>query len=451
MDKTTELKLVPIKSISHKDRVRVDFGNKDEWEDFKADIEKNGLISAIAVKKVDDDWFELLAGGRRLRACTELGHSHINATVYTGEIDETDMKVIELNENIKRKNLSLEEEVKSKKTILDLMTAKYGERRGGSGKGVSQAMIATMLGESPANFSRDIQLAQVIDVLPILKTAKNKSEAYNFLKKGIKEHKEEKAVAKIKDEIKSETKAKDLSPKDYLISNYKLGDFFEGIKNANSGMCSLVEIDPPYGVDLKKVKRKESISDVTEDYNEVPPEEYKAFMINTLKEAYRVTKDNGWMILWFGPEPWFEQIYQWATEVGWLGNRLPGIWVKGQGQTMQPESYLANSYEMFFYFKKTKEAKIFKPGRANVFTYKPVSPTKKTHPTERPIELIQDIISTFVSKGTIICCPFLGSGNTLLAANNLDCKAYGWELSEKYKDKFILKVHNTIGEEFRSY
>lgn len=453
MDKTTTLKSIPISQITIKDRDRIDYGNKEEWENFKSDIEQHGLYSAISVQQINEKEYLLLAGGRRTKACSELGHSHINATIYTGDLDETDMKIVEINENLKRKSLGFQEEVESKKKLYDLMVSKYGEKRGGSEGGVSQAMVAKMLGETPANFSYDLQLAKAIPVLPTLAQAKTKTEALNALKKGIKEHREEKAVTAIKTQIKKEQKEKKIaSPRDYLISNYKVGDFFTGVKEAVSGMCSLVEIDPPYAVRLDKQKKKETISDVTADYNEVSEIDYPKFMKDTLREAYRILKDNGWLVLWFGPEPWFEDMYNWAIEAGFLGNRLAGVWVKGYGQTQHPSIYMANSYETFFYFRKSPDSELNKPGRANTFIYKPISPTLKIHPTERPIELTEDMFSTFVSKGTIICSTFLGSGNSLLSANNLECKAYGWDLTEKYKDKFTLKVHNTpAGEKFRSY
>jgi DNA modification methylase len=112
--------------------------------------------------------------------------------------------------------------------------------------------------------------------------------------------------------------------------------------------------------------------------------------------------------------------------------------------------YLASSYEMFFYARKG-EARIVKQGRSNVLDYKPVPPQYKIHPTERPIEMIQDLISTFTLPNARVLVPFLGSGNTLLAANNLGMSAFGYELTKEYKDSFIVKVSTSKIGEFSSY
>lgn len=97
---------------------------------------------------------------------------------------------------------------------------------------------------------------------------------------------------------------------------------------------------------------------------------------------------------------------------------------------------------MFFYGYKGG-GRIKKGGRANVFNYKPVSAGRKIHPTERPIEMIQEVLSTFGSPGDRVLVPYLGSGNTLLASANLQMTSFGYDLSKEYKDRFITKVHES--------
>jgi DNA modification methylase len=50
------------------------------------------------------------------------------------------------------------------------------------------------------------------------------------------------------------------------------------------------------------------------------------------------------------------------------------------------------------------------------------------------------IYSCFADAGSNILIPFLGSGNGLIAANELYMNAFGYELSKDYKDSFIVKV-----------
>lgn len=52
------------------------------------------------------------------------------------------------------------------------------------------------------------------------------------------------------------------------------------------------------------------------------------------------------------------------------------------------------------------------------------------HPTEKPVELIQQLI--MANKGEIILDPFLGSGTTAVACQNLHRNFIGIEISPEY-------------------
>ena len=68
--------------------------------------------------------------------------------------------------------------------------------------------------------------------------------------------------------------------------------------------------------------------------------------------------------------------------------------------------------------------------RGTVLTFKGVSPAKRLHPTEKPIELIKEIM---ITSGFSICLdPFMGSGSTLVAAKSLWRHCIGIEIEEKY-------------------
>jgi site-specific DNA-methyltransferase (adenine-specific) len=355
------------------------------------------------------------------------------------------MRSIELMENVCRKDLSWIEAAKLRKEIHRLQTEIHGVGKSSTGEGWSQGQTADLLGVDRTTISKDLQLADALEHLPVLERAKTRSEAVKMLKKLTGEVERAHYAKQVMNE-------QDASPLDRvrreIANRYILGDFFEMVKQVPDNSIDFVEIDPPYAIDLQALKQNESGG--MDHYNEVDKRDYVDFIIKTLQESWRVMAENGWLIIWFGADPWFEPIYLTLKAVGFKAHRLPAIWVKGTGQSLNPERSLANAYEMFFYARKG-DPKLGKAGRANTFMYKPVYSGRKIHPTERPIEMMEDIVSTFAPMTGRILVPFAGSGNTILAAANKGLTAIGYDLASEYRDSFVQRVFENRPPHYKSY
>lgn len=57
---------------------------------------------------------------------------------------------------------------------------------------------------------------------------------------------------------------------------------------------------------------------------------------------------------------------------------------------------------------------------------------KSIHPATFPISLAKKVISLFTHEGELVLDPFVGSGTTLVAAQDLNRNAVGFDLQEKY-------------------
>ena len=57
---------------------------------------------------------------------------------------------------------------------------------------------------------------------------------------------------------------------------------------------------------------------------------------------------------------------------------------------------------------------------------------EKIHPTQKPIKLLERLISIFTDEGDVVIDPVAGSGSTLVAANNLNRRAYGFEIKKNF-------------------
>lgn len=57
---------------------------------------------------------------------------------------------------------------------------------------------------------------------------------------------------------------------------------------------------------------------------------------------------------------------------------------------------------------------------------------KEVHPATFPISLAKKVISLFTHKGELVLDPFVGAGTTLLAADDLERNAVGFDINKKY-------------------
>lgn len=421
-------------SIILTERARKEMGDLNSLE---LDMKESGLISPLAVKDNHDGTYTLLAGERRYTILMKNQVPQIPVRIYNDNLSELEMKVIEKSENFFRKDFEYWELDKLTLEIHQMKQELHGVKAPGPGSdGWSISDTGDALGYTKGAVSTAIKRAEARDAFPeLFDNCKTASDATKVLKK-MDEALIKQTIAQKLETQKSECTLGQLS-KCYILKN-----FFEGVKEIPDGIMHLVEIDPPYAIDLKKQKKSDGESQYTlQDYNEVDSENYQTFLAKTFQECYRVMANHSWLICWFAPEPWFEPVYRELVNAGFQTTRMCGIWTKSRpGQNNQPQTRLANSYEMFFYAWKGQPV-LNKAGRSNEFNCPPISPNQKTHPTERPIELMKELYETFAFPGSRVLIPFLGSGNGLIAAHHLGMSGVGFELGKSHKDSFLVKVH----------
>ena len=238
--------------IIMKDRAREIYEDLDELAET---IKDKGLIQPIAVQETEDpEMFLLLAGGRRFAAMVRAKLMPIPARVFPKDMDELDRKEIELVENIYRKDMRWQEKSRLEREIHELFVEKYGEATsggpGGMDRGHSIADTAAILGKERTSVGKSIALANALDDHPELVAAKNEAEARNILRK-LRRTQEDRAAQEHFDKV---VQSDGVGRIKYRLGNaYTQGDFFERCAELPGGNASLVEIDPPYGIDLQKV------------------------------------------------------------------------------------------------------------------------------------------------------------------------------------------------------
>lgn len=75
--------------------------------------------------------------------------------------------------------------------------------------------------------------------------------------------------------------------------------------------------------------------------------------------------------------------------------------------------------------------------------------SEKIHPTQKPVELLKTLIKIFTDEGDVVIDPCAGSGSTLIAAQELKRKAYGFEIKKDFYKKatfWINEEHQKLSD-----
>lgn len=68
----------------------------------------------------------------------------------------------------------------------------------------------------------------------------------------------------------------------------------------------------------------------------------------------------------------------------------------------------------------------------NCMDYPRDTMTPRIHPTQKSVPLLEHLIHLFTDENDVVIDPCAGSGTTLLAAKNLNRRAYGFEIKKDF-------------------
>ncbi|MBL1416001.1 MAG: site-specific DNA-methyltransferase [Moritella sp.] len=200
-------------------------------------------------------------------------------------------------------------------------------------------------------------------------------------------------------------------------------DAVDWLKSLPNESVDLVITDPPYE-SLEKHRKigtttrlKNSAGSSNQWFSIFPNSDFPALV----EQIYRVLKKNSHFYLFCDQETMFV-IKPIAEELGFKFWK-PIVWDKcaiGMGY-----HYRAR-YEFILFFEKGKR-KLQDLGMPDVLQEKRVW---RGYPTEKPVPLIEKLISQSSSVGDLVIDPFFGSGATLVAAANLGRQSEGADIAQ---------------------
>jgi site-specific DNA-methyltransferase (adenine-specific) len=194
----------------------------------------------------------------------------------------------------------------------------------------------------------------------------------------------------------------------------------------------LILTDPPYESEAhtlgRRVKRQGGVVSAPIPFD--PMDEILRGGIST--ELARVM-DEGWCITFCQIEA--SHIWRKAYEAAGLTYKRTCLWIKPDGMPQYSGDRPGMGYEtLVTMWKGKKRSKWNGGGRHGVFYCNKCETTRGSdrHPTEKPIPLLEDLISLFSNSFDLVLDPFMGTGSVLRAAKNLERRAIGIEMNERY-------------------
>jgi site-specific DNA-methyltransferase (adenine-specific) len=165
--------------------------------------------------------------------------------------------------------------------------------------------------------------------------------------------------------------------------------------------------------------------------------EFLNFAGRMLKKEPKNRGEAGCMIVFCSFEQQFELIQK-APQYGWK-NYINLVFVKDYSpQVLKANMRVVGNSEYAVLLYRDRLPKFRNEGRMvfNAQPYQRDTITPSVHPTQKSIYVISNLIRTFTDPGDVVIDPCAGSGVTLLAAEQLGRKAYGFEIKREFVDAF---------------
>lgn len=414
-----QVHLVKLSDITVKDaRQRQEMG---DLEGLALSILSHGLLNPIILTRAN----VLIAGERRLNAFKMNGAVHIEA-LYRDELDPVDLEELELEENIRRKQLTWQEEQKAIARIHQLKQMRDPNW--------SQHQTAVMIQKPEATLpqQRDVSEAITLDrmmkLFPEIAGAKSKAQAINMARAKAKNVNRRLDVQQ-KPEVYAEVQEK-----------IWLGDSVELIKEIENDLVDLILTDPPFGINYDA-----HVAGTVGEENSYKDDEARYERILTMiPDMYRILKPDGWCIFFFGMT-WYERVKTEFRSAGFTVDEIPIIWNRSDGRcyTNRPDHYFTKGYDVALHAFKG-DPHVVQKNRPNVLTIPPVETKDRDLVVERPVELYQELIRRLTIEGQLVADFFVGSGSCPAAAVSLKRDYLGVELNPDRRAAAIQKIRAHI-------
>ena len=390
-------------------------------------IKHKGQIHPILLDRNNN----LVCGGRRLAACITAG-IQVKAA-YTDQIDPLVLRELELEENLRRKAFTPGEEVLAVQELHNLKILQHGVAVSGRQGGWTIAQTAALVGKTAGSVIGDLNLAAAVKAFPELGKATKKSAIAKAMK----------GMERLQSSIAGIQKHEAAMQNN--VERYKLynGDSIPFMKKLADKSVDVLFTDPMYGINADKTAI--GVGGITGGLTSAgfsiddSADPALAFLATLAKESARFCSDTAHGYIFVGPE-FFSLIRQLFVDAGWLAYVKPIIWIKAtSGQCNVPHAWPASCYEMAIYVRK-QNSKLTKEGQPDWLECQAVNPVVKTHPYEKPVGLIRNLLERVCYAGQTMYDPCMGSGASVEAGLEQKMFVIAGDLSLEAYSQAITRV-----------
>lgn len=211
------------------------------------------------------------------------------------------------------------------------------------------------------------------------------------------------------------------------------GDSLEVCTSLPAGSVDAILTDPPYSSGGRRENSKSMRKSMTRGVNDADwirgdsmgTTAFMWFMREQGMQWRRITREGGHLLSFID----WRMAYNLSTSLETADFSLNSmlVWNKGRIGMGSP---FRNQHEFIVHMSAGTPSKPQRRDVPNVLTYAPIR--NGDHPTEKPGQLLETLLSVVTPEGGVVLDPFAGSGSSLSAARALGLKSIGVELDERY-------------------
>ncbi len=395
-------------------------------------IREHGLLQPIVCREAEGKII-LSCGERRLRAIKDLwalgGALRMGVVSFpegeipyisVGELNALQIQEVELEENVRRKNLTWQEEADALRRLKALRDAQAAER----GETSTVADLAVEVkGSDKGSYHDSVRKSLIVAEHlgdPEVAAAKSVGDAYKILVKKEENRKNERLATEV-------GKTFNASVHKLFNCGFQQLDTFTGI----ASQFDVILTDPPYGMGADQFGDAAGALVAQGHEYEDSYENWKALMPAMIGMICLAAKPQAHAYIFCDFDRFHElkEIFerQCFPNPGWEIHRTPLVWNKLQAQRVPwPDYGPRRQYEICLYAVKGK-----KPTTAiypDVIEAKPDE--NLGHAAQKPVDLLVNLLRRSVRPGDRVLDLFAGTGSIFPAAHQLKCAATACEISK---------------------